>query len=96
MNRLEQLLRRTDHLVQRGQLRRASDMLEEMLATHPLGEKGCEIISAYLGDIYLSLYELDRAEANLKHAIEHNSAAAEYHYLLGIIFSAGMRHILAL
>ncbi len=91
MNRLERLLRRTDHLVQRGQLGRAADLLEETLATHPLGDKGCEIISAYLGDIYLSLHELDRAEANLKHAIEHNSAAAEYHYLLGIIYSAGMR-----
>ena len=91
MNRLEQLLRRADHLVQRGQLRSAADMLEEMLATSPLGEKGCEVVSAYLGDIYLSLYELDRAEANLKHAIEHNNAAAEYRYLLGIIYSAGMR-----
>ncbi|QLQ06099.1 MAG: hypothetical protein HZY76_08590 [Anaerolineae bacterium] len=31
------------------------------------------------------------AESNITHALEHNSGASHYHYLLGMVYSAGLR-----
>ncbi len=91
MNQLRRLLIRADHLVQRGQLRRAVALLEQTLSAQPLGNKGCEVVSAYLGELYFSLLDMERAEASLKHAIEHDNTTPEYHYLLGIVLSADLR-----
>ena len=91
MTALEKRLQKADRLIQKGQYERAAEILEHTLANEQIDEETCEIISAYLGNIYLALYELEKAEKNFNHAIEHNSSIAEYYYLLGITHPASLR-----
>ncbi len=91
MNRLGKLLKRVDRLMRQEQPWQAAQVLEQILATRPVDDKTCEVLSAYLGDIYLALDDLPRAETNITHALEHNSGASHYHYLLGMVYSAGLR-----
>jgi len=46
-----------------------------------------EYAHAYLGDVYLTLRNIDQAEVHVNTAIGYKPEKAEYHYLLGFIYS---------
>jgi len=46
-----------------------------------------EYANAYLGDVFLKMRHLDRAEKHLKRAIDLAPSNAHYYYLLGFVYS---------
>jgi len=78
-----QLLEKSEQLKKEGDFEKAIQILQKIIL------ENAECIEAYeeLGDNYLSLRELDKAEKALMQALKLNNASANAHYLLGFLFS---------
>jgi len=73
--------------IERGDYDEAIETYKYILIRYSADNIAVEHANAYLGDIYLTLRQLDLAEKHIKKAISCNPDKADYHYLLGFTYS---------
>jgi tetratricopeptide (TPR) repeat protein len=74
--------------IQSGRLDKAIEIYKYILLRYPDENVATEYANAYLGDLYLSLQQLDPAEKHIRKAISSHPDKAPYHYILGFVFSS--------
>ena len=75
-----------DHIEQ-GNYDKAIETYKYVLIRYGDDEIAAEYANAYLGDVYLTLIQLDLAENHIKKAISYKPETPSYHYLLGFTYS---------
>ena len=75
-----------DHIEQ-GNYDKAIEIYRYVLIRYGDNEIAAEHANAYLGDIFLTLKQLDLAENHIKKAISYKPENPAYHYLLGFTYS---------
>lgn len=79
-----------NELAQAGNLHEAVTVFKSLLEESD-DENYLEYLHARLGDIYLTVRDLEKAEIHILEALHRRSSQAHYHYLLGFIFSLESR-----
>lgn len=74
--------------LEKGHFKSAIPLLERLIRLGRSSLKLKEFAYGNLGQAYLSLRRLDKAEDCLKKAIKLNPRESRYHYLLGLVYSA--------
>lgn len=77
--------------IEQGDYDKAIETYRYILIRYPDEPIAVEHANAYLGDIFLTLRELDAAETHIKKAINIKPEKPDYHYILGFICSIGRR-----
>src|SRR4030042_3641743 len=75
-----------DHIEQ-GEYNKAIEIYEYVLIRYSDNDIAVEYANAYLGDIYLTLRQLNLAEDHLRRAINCSPDNPSYHYLIGFTYS---------
>ena len=73
--------------IDQGDYDKAIEIYRYVLIRYGDDEIAAEHANAYLGDIFLTLTQLDLAENHIKKAISYKPEKPAYHYLLGFIYS---------
>jgi len=73
--------------IQQGDYDKAIEIYKYVLIRYSDNDIAVEYANAYLGDIYLTLRQLNLAENHIKKAINCKPDKPDYHYLLGFIYS---------
>jgi tetratricopeptide (TPR) repeat protein len=73
--------------IEQGDYDKAIEIYKYILIRYSDNEIAVEYANAYLGDIYLTLRQLDSAENHIKKAISYKPENPAYHYLLGFTYS---------
>jgi len=73
--------------IERGDYNKATKIYKYILIRYSNDPIAIEYANAYLGDIFLTLRQLDTAEDHIKKAISCKSEKPGYHYILGFIYS---------
>ena len=73
--------------IDHGDYDKAIEIYKYVIIRYGDDEIAAEHANAYLGDIFLTLTQLDLAENHIKKAISYKSEKPAYHYLLGFIYS---------
>ncbi len=73
--------------IERGNYDKAIEIYRYVLIRYGDDEIAAEYANAYLGDIFLTLKQLDVAENHIKKAIGYKPENPAYHYLLGFTYS---------
>jgi len=73
--------------IQQGDYDKAIEIYKYVLIRYSDNDIAVEYANAYLGDIYLTLRQLNLAENHIKEAINCNPDKPDYHYLLGFTYS---------
>ena len=73
--------------IEQGDYNKAIEIYKYVLIRYSDSNVAAEYANAYLGDIYLTLRQLDLAENHIKKAISYNAEDPGYHYLLGFTYS---------
>jgi tetratricopeptide (TPR) repeat protein len=77
--------------IERGDYNKAIEIFQYILIRYSDFPIAVEHANAYLGDIFLTLRQLDTAEEHIKKAINFNPEKPGYHYILGFIYSIEQR-----
>jgi len=80
---IAELLKKAENLKNDGQHKKAIKILEKIVTTEPQ----CETAFEEIGDNFLSLKNLPKAEKALRHALKLNSNLPNARYLLGFLHS---------
>ena len=75
------------HFIERGDYNKAIEIYKYILIQYSDDSIAVEYANAYLGDIFLTLWQLDTAEEHIKKAINLKPENPAYHYILGFIYS---------
>ena len=75
------------HCIERGDYDKAIEIYRYILIRYSDYPIAVEHANAYLGDIFLTLRQLDTAEGHIKKAINLKPENPAYHYILGFIYS---------
>lgn len=86
---IEKLFTQAQVQKESGNYREAIYLYQRILAKAKSNPLACELAYARLGDIYLTVRDLQTAEKHLKWAIRFNDQEPYYHYLLGFTYSVG-------
>jgi len=73
--------------IEQGDYDKAIEIYKYVLIRYSDNDIAVEYANAYLGDIYLTLRQLDLAESHIKKAIDGRPDNPGYHYLLGFTYS---------
>lgn len=73
--------------IERGDYDKAIEIYQYILIRYLDYPIAIEYANAYLGDIFLTLRQLDTAEEHIKKAISFSQEKPGYHYILGFIYS---------
>jgi len=73
--------------IEHGDHDKAIEIYQYILIRYSDDPVAVEYANAYLGDIFLTLRQLDTAEEHIKKAINLKSENPAYHYILGFIYS---------
>jgi tetratricopeptide (TPR) repeat protein len=73
--------------IERGDYDKAVEIYQYILIRYSDYSVAVEHANAYLGDIFLTLRQLDTAEEHIKKAISFSQEKPGYHYILGFIYS---------
>ena len=73
--------------IQQGDYDKAIEIYKYVLIRYSDNDIAVEHANAYLGDIYLTLRQLNLAENHIKKAINCKPDKPDYHYLLGFTYS---------
>lgn len=73
--------------IEQGNYNKAIEIYKYILIRYPEEQVAVEYASAYLGDIYLTLDQLELADKYIKKAIECNPQKPNYRYQLGFVYS---------
>jgi tetratricopeptide (TPR) repeat protein len=73
--------------IEQGNYDKAIEIYKYVLIRYSDDDIAVEYANAYLGDIYLTLRQLNLAEKHIKKAIKYKPDNAGYHYILGFIYS---------
>ena len=73
--------------IEQGDYNKAIEVYKYVLIQYSDNNVAAEYANAYLGDIFLTLRQLDLAESHIKKAISYMPENPGYHYLLGFIYS---------
>lgn len=73
--------------IQQGDYDKAIEIYKYVLIRYSDNDIAVEYANAYLGDVYLTLGQLDLAESHIKKAIDGKPDNPTYHYLLGFTYS---------
>jgi tetratricopeptide (TPR) repeat protein len=73
--------------MQSGRPDKAIEIYKYILVRYADEPEAAEYASAYLGDIFLTLKQLDASEKYIRKAIEYQPEKAAYRYILGFVFS---------
>ncbi len=73
--------------IERGDYNKATEIYKYILIRYSNDPIAIEYANAYLGDIFLTLRQLDTAEDHIKKAISCKPEKPGYHYILGFIYS---------
>lgn len=82
--------------IEQGDYGKAIEIYKYLLIRFSENSIVFERANANLGDIYLTLKQLDLAEIHIKKAIKHNPKIPDYHYLLGFTYSTQNRWLEAI
>jgi tetratricopeptide (TPR) repeat protein len=74
--------------IEAGNYDKAIEIYRYILVRYGDNDVAAENANAYLGDIFLTLRQLDLAEDHIKKAIGYKPEKPDYHYILGFIYSA--------
>jgi len=77
--------------MERGDYDKAIEIYQYILIRYSDYPIAVEHANAYLGDIFLTLRQLDTAEEHIKKAISFSPEKPGYHYILGFIYSIERR-----
>jgi len=77
--------------IERGDYDKAIEIYQYILIRYSDYPIAVEHANAYLGDIFLTLRQLDTAEEHIKKAISFSTEKPGYHYILGFIYSIERR-----
>jgi len=73
--------------IESGNYDKAIEIYRYILVRYSDNDVAAEHANAYLGDIFLTLRQLDLAEEHIKKAISHKPEKPGYRYILGFIYS---------
>lgn len=73
--------------IQQGDYDKAIEIYKYVLIRYSDDDIAVEYANAYLGNVYLTLRQLDLAESHIKKAIDVRPDKPTYHYLLGFLYS---------
>jgi tetratricopeptide (TPR) repeat protein len=73
--------------IERGDFDKAIEIYKYILVRYGDDAVAVEHAHAYLGDIFLTLQNLDLAEDHIKKAIDYKPENPGYHYMLGFVYS---------
>jgi len=73
--------------IEGGNYDKAIEIYRYILIRYSNDPVAVEYANAYLGDIFLTLRQLDLAEVHIKKAISYKPEKPDYHYILGFIYS---------
>ncbi len=73
--------------IERGDYDKAIEIYQYILIRYSDYPIAVEHANAYLGEIFLTLRQLDTAEEHIKKAISFSPEKPDYHYILGFIYS---------
>ena len=73
--------------IESGNYDKAVEIYRYILVRYGDNDIAAEHANAYLGDIFLTLRQLDLAEDHIKKAISYKPEKPGYHYILGFIYS---------
>ncbi len=73
--------------IEQGNYEKAIEIYRYILLRYSDNDIAVEYASAYLGDIFLRLRQLDLSENHIKKAISYNPEKPSYHYILGFTYS---------
>jgi len=73
--------------IESGNRDKAIEIYRYILVRYSDNDVAVEHANAYLGDIFLTLRQLDPAEDHIKKAISYKPEKPSYHYILGFIYS---------
>ena len=73
--------------IEQGDYDKAIEIYKYVLIRYGDNDIAVEYANAYLGDIYLTLRQLNLAENHIKKAIDCRADNPSYHYLLGFTYS---------
>jgi tetratricopeptide (TPR) repeat protein len=73
--------------IDQGNYEKAAEIYRYMLIRYDDNPVVVEYANAYLGDLYLTVRQLDKAEKHTKIAIKCNPQKPDYHYILGFVYS---------
>jgi tetratricopeptide (TPR) repeat protein len=73
--------------IESGNYDKAIEIYKYILVRYSDNDVAAEHANAYLGDIFLTLRQLDLAEDHIKKAISYNPEKPDYYYILGFIYS---------
>jgi Uncharacterized enzyme of heme biosynthesis len=73
--------------IEQGDYDKAIEIYKYVLIRYSDNDIAVEYANAYLGDIYLTLRQLNLAEKHIKKAIHCKPDSPGYHYLLGFTYS---------
>jgi tetratricopeptide (TPR) repeat protein len=73
--------------IKSGRTDKAIEIYKYILVRYAVEPVAAEYANAYLGDIFLTLQQLDPAEKHIRKAIEYQPEKAAYRYILGFVFS---------
>ena len=79
------------HSIERGDYDKAIEIYRYILIRYSDYPVAVEHANAYLGDIFLTLRQLNAAEEHIKKAIHLEPEKSGYHYILGFIYSIERR-----
>jgi tetratricopeptide (TPR) repeat protein len=79
------------HSIERGDYDKAIEIYRYILIRYSDYPIAVEHANAYLGDIFLTLRQLNTAEEHIKKAISFEPEKPGYHYILGFIYSIERR-----
>ncbi len=72
--------------IEHGNYDKAIDIYKYILVRYSDNDIAVQYANAYLGDVYITIRQLDLAERHIKKAISFNPGDLAYHYLLGVIY----------
>ncbi len=73
--------------IQQGDYDKAIEIYKYVLIRYGDNDIAVEYANAYLGDVYLTLRQLNLAQSHIKKAIDLSPDNPTYHYLLGFTYS---------
>jgi len=73
--------------IEQGNYDKATEIYRYILVRYSDNDTAVEYANAYLGDVFLTLRQLDLAEDHTKRAIRCNPEKPGYHYILGFTYS---------
>ncbi|NLE08218.1 MAG: tetratricopeptide repeat protein [Dehalococcoidales bacterium] len=75
------------HLAETGKYDGAIEIYTGIIERYGDDDTAVEFANAYIGDMYLTLKQFDLSETHIMKAIALNPARADYHYILGFVYS---------